>query len=72
TLDGLPRDVGGKLYTLRVTGPRVVFPGEYGSCVDSYPVPYMTLNAGIGAKGADFERVGEKLDKLAAQLGCRS
>ncbi|MEX2681912.1 MAG: O-phosphoseryl-tRNA(Sec) selenium transferase [Candidatus Sigynarchaeota archaeon] len=68
TLEGLPEDIGGKLYSLRVTGPRVVFPGEFGSCVDKYPVPYMTLNAGIGAKKEDFDRIGEKLDKLASQL----
>ncbi len=69
TLKGLPKDIGGKLYTLRVTGPRVVSPGEYGSCIDTYPVPYMTLNAGIGGKKEDFDRLGEKLEKLASQLG---
>nr|MDO8114480.1 O-phosphoseryl-tRNA(Sec) selenium transferase [Candidatus Sigynarchaeota archaeon] len=69
TLNGLTRDVGGMLYNLRVTGPRVVFPGEYGSCIDRYPVPYMTLNAGIGARRADFEMLIERLNKLAHQLG---
>nr|MDO8083263.1 O-phosphoseryl-tRNA(Sec) selenium transferase [Candidatus Sigynarchaeum springense]MDO8116365.1 O-phosphoseryl-tRNA(Sec) selenium transferase [Candidatus Sigynarchaeota archaeon] len=68
TLEGLPRDIGGKLYTLRVTGPRAVFPGEFGSCIDTYPVAYMTLNAGIGAKREDLDRVGEKMEKLASQL----
>jgi hypothetical protein len=29
----------------------------------------MTLNAGIGGKKEDFDRLGEKLDKLAGQLG---
>jgi O-phospho-L-seryl-tRNASec:L-selenocysteinyl-tRNA synthase len=69
TLKGMETDIGGKLYTLRVTGPRVVLPGEYGSCMNAYPVPYMTLNAGIGGKREDFDRIGEKLDQLAGQLG---
>lgn len=72
SLTGLTKDIGGMLYNLRVTGPRVVFPGEYGSCTGSYPTPYMTLNAGIGARDEDFDRLGEKLDKLANQLGFKA
>ncbi|MHA1683611.1 MAG: O-phosphoseryl-tRNA(Sec) selenium transferase [Promethearchaeota archaeon] len=64
TLHDIPRDIGGKLYNLRVTGPRCVYPGDFGSCIDSYPSPYLTLNAGIGARRTDFVKLVRKLDTL--------
>src|SRR5271157_740428 len=68
TINDIPRDFGGMLYNLRVTGPRVVFPGEFGSCIDEYPVPYITLNAGIGARHEDFELLVDRLSKLARKI----
>jgi O-phospho-L-seryl-tRNASec:L-selenocysteinyl-tRNA synthase len=69
TLEDFPKKIGGMLYALRVTGPRVVFPGEFGSCTDAYPTPYMTVNAGIGAKRRDFELLLDRLETLFTQLG---
>ena len=68
TLKGIPKKIGGMLYNLRVTGPRVVLPGDYGSCMDNYPVPYITLNAGIGARRKDFKMLIEKLHRVFDQL----
>ncbi|MHA1370782.1 MAG: O-phosphoseryl-tRNA(Sec) selenium transferase, partial [Promethearchaeota archaeon] len=68
TLNGIPRKIGGMLYNLRTTGPRVVYPGEFGSCHDNYPVPYMTLNAGIGARKSDFTNLIDKLKKAFSQI----
>ncbi|MHA1847530.1 MAG: O-phosphoseryl-tRNA(Sec) selenium transferase [Promethearchaeota archaeon] len=68
TVSGFPKKIGGILYNLRVTGPRVIFPGDYGSCINNYPVPYMTLNAGIGARKQDFENLIEKLKVLFSQI----
>ncbi|MBD3188193.1 O-phosphoseryl-tRNA(Sec) selenium transferase [Candidatus Bathyarchaeota archaeon] len=64
SVNGLSKDLGGKLYTLRVTGPKVIFPGDFGSCIDDYPEPYLTLNAGIGARNEDFERLIGKLEEV--------
>lgn len=64
TLEGLEKNIGGDLYNLRVTGPRVLFPGDFGSCIDTYPRPYITLNAGIGARDEDFEHLANKLGVL--------
>lgn len=69
TTTGLPASIGGILYNLRVTGPRVVMPGERGSCIDTYPHPYMTLNAGIGARDADIEALARKLEAMFTQAG---
>ncbi|MFX0103684.1 MAG: O-phosphoseryl-tRNA(Sec) selenium transferase [Candidatus Hodarchaeota archaeon] len=68
TLNGIPKKIGGILYNLRVTGPRVLFPGDFGTCIDDYPVPYMTLNAGLGARREDFENLVNKLVKAFSQL----
>ena len=50
-----PNELGGALYILRVTGPRVVDPREasWGSCVEGYPTPYLSINAAIGATESD-------------------
>lgn len=68
TINDLPKSFGGMLYNLRVTGPRVIFPNEFGSCIDDYPVPYLTLNAGIGARHEDFELLVDRLSQLAREL----
>ncbi len=51
-----PKEIGGALYTLRVTGPRVVDPREtsWGACVEGYPTPYLSMNAAIGATEIDI------------------
>ncbi len=61
-----PKDLGGALYQLRVTGPRVVDPREnsWGACVEGYPTPYLTMNAAIGAKENDVESAINALNKL--------
>ncbi len=67
SLNGIPKEIGGILYNLRVTGPRVVFPSDFGSCIDEYPVPYMTLNAGIGATRRDIEALAPRLAEAYKQ-----
>jgi len=61
-----PRLLGGALYTLRVTGPRVVDPREksWGACIDNYPTPYLTMNAAIGATEKDIAGAINALDHL--------
>jgi O-phospho-L-seryl-tRNASec:L-selenocysteinyl-tRNA synthase len=48
--------LGGFLYNLRVTGPRVVNPKStsFGASIDEYPYPYVVMNAAIGAKKEDI------------------
>jgi O-phospho-L-seryl-tRNASec:L-selenocysteinyl-tRNA synthase len=64
TLDGLDaKDLGGRLYNLRVTGPRAVPKGAFGSCIDDYPHSYLVMNAAIGASRSDVENATTKLFK---------
>jgi O-phospho-L-seryl-tRNASec:L-selenocysteinyl-tRNA synthase len=64
TLDGIDvEEVGAKLYTLRVTGPRAVTKGVYGSCIENYPHSYLVMNAAIGAKQKDVEEATSKLNR---------
>jgi O-phospho-L-seryl-tRNASec:L-selenocysteinyl-tRNA synthase len=64
TVDGLdPRGLGGRLYNLRVTGPRAVVKGDPGSCIDNYPHSYLVMNAAIGASKNDIEMATIKLYK---------
>jgi len=64
TMDGLDvRDIGAKLYNLRVTGPRAVKAGELGSSIDTYPHSYLVMNAALGASIADVETATAKLNK---------
>ncbi|NHJ13739.1 MAG: O-phosphoseryl-tRNA(Sec) selenium transferase [Candidatus Thorarchaeota archaeon] len=64
TMDGLDvRDIGGRLYNLRVTGPRAVDAGEFGSCIDNYPHSYIVMNSAIGATKIDVEKATTKLYK---------
>ncbi len=61
-----PKDLGGALYTLRVTGPRVVDPRDnsWGTCVEGYPTPYLSMNAAIGATENDVTGAINALNKL--------
>jgi O-phospho-L-seryl-tRNASec:L-selenocysteinyl-tRNA synthase len=67
TLDGLDaKALGGRLYNLRVTGPRAVPKGAYGSCIDDYPHSYLVMNAAIGASKGDIESATAKLFKAVS------
>jgi O-phospho-L-seryl-tRNASec:L-selenocysteinyl-tRNA synthase len=64
TLDGLDaKALGGRLYNLRITGPRAVPKGAFGSCIDNYPHSYLVMNAAIGASKGDIESATTKLFK---------
>ena len=64
TLDNLETNViGAHLYNLRVTGPRTITKGQYGSCIDDYPHDYIVMNAAIGARKSDVLGATTKLYK---------
>ena len=62
--------LGGALYNLRVTGPRVFDPTEkaFGTCCDAYPTPYIVMNAAIGASANDIITAVERLEKAYNQV----
>ncbi len=61
-----PLDVAGKLYNLRVTGPRGVRKNDkFGTCyLGEYPYNYIVVNSAIGVKKEDIYKVIEKLSKV--------
>ena len=68
TLDNLDvHEIGARLYNARVTGPRTVMSGEYGSSVDNYPHSYIVMNAAIGARKVDIETATAKFYKEASK-----
>ncbi|MGY5872696.1 MAG: O-phosphoseryl-tRNA(Sec) selenium transferase [Candidatus Thorarchaeota archaeon] len=69
TMEGLDvHEVGARLYNARVTGPRAVKAGEYGSSIDNYPQSYLVMNAAIGVRKQDIETATAKLYKEASRL----
>jgi O-phospho-L-seryl-tRNASec:L-selenocysteinyl-tRNA synthase len=62
--------LGGALYNLRVTGPRVYNPQEkaFGTCCDNYPTPYIVMNAAIGSEVRDIVSAVERFEKAYAQI----
>jgi O-phospho-L-seryl-tRNASec:L-selenocysteinyl-tRNA synthase len=55
-----PSLLGGILYSLRLSGPRVIPQGSRGSCCENYPCSYVVMNAAIGARDIDItEGVGK-------------
>ena len=58
------KTVGHHLYTMRVTGPRVLEPTDFGVCCPCYTSPYITMNAAIGCTKGDIETAIRRLDKL--------
>ncbi|MFX1394676.1 MAG: O-phosphoseryl-tRNA(Sec) selenium transferase [Promethearchaeota archaeon] len=62
--------LGGALYNLRVTGPRVYNPEDdnFGMCCDHYPIPYIVMNAAIGAKSTDIITAIERFEKAYDQI----
>jgi len=68
TMDGLDvHEIGARLYNARVTGPRAVKKGEYGSSTDGYPNSYIVMNAAIGVRKEDVETATTKLLKEASK-----
>ena len=66
TMDGLDvTEIGARLYNARVTGPRAIEKGAYGSSSDNYPHSYLVMNAAIGASKNDVETATNKLYKQA-------
>jgi O-phospho-L-seryl-tRNASec:L-selenocysteinyl-tRNA synthase len=64
TIDGIDAgSLGGRLYNRRVTGPRAINAGDYGSCIENYPHSYIVMNAAIGATEKDLENATTKLYK---------
>jgi O-phospho-L-seryl-tRNASec:L-selenocysteinyl-tRNA synthase len=65
TVDGLDaNEIGGMLYNERVTGPRAIEKGAFGSSIDHYPYSYLVMNAAIGAKKEDISNATTKLNKV--------
>jgi len=62
--------LGGALYNLRVTGPRVYNPEEsiFGTCCADYTTPYIVLNAAIGAKPKDIISAVDRFEKAYSQV----
>ncbi len=62
--------LGGALYNLRVTGPRVYNPEEsiFGTCSTEYITPYIVLNAAIGATSEDIISAVERFEKAYDQI----
>jgi len=62
--------LGGALYNLRVTGPRVYNPLEdkFGTCCEDYPTPYIVMNSAIGVKEKDIIKAVENLQKALGQI----
>lgn len=65
--------LGGALYNLRVTGPRVYNPKEsiFGTCCEDYNTPYIVLNAAIGAKSQDIISAVNRFEKAYFQVASR-
>jgi len=65
--------LGGALYNLRVTGPRVYNPEEsiFGTCCEDYTTPYIVLNAAIGAKTQDIISAVDRFEKAYSQVASR-
>ena len=62
--------LGGALYNLRVTGPRVYNPKQksFGTCCGEYKHPYIVMNAAIGASTEDILSAVERLKKAYSQI----
>ncbi|MFW9781627.1 MAG: O-phosphoseryl-tRNA(Sec) selenium transferase, partial [Candidatus Heimdallarchaeota archaeon] len=62
--------LGGALYNLRVTGPRVYNPEEstFGTCCSNYTTPYIVMNAAIGTTSSDITLAVERFEKAYDQI----
>ena len=61
------KKIGRNLYTLRVTGPRVLEETDFGVCCKRYHSPYITINAAIGSTSKDVTLATERLEKALKQ-----
>ena len=61
------KKVGYNMYTLRVTGPRVLEETDFGVCCKRYHSPYITMNAAIGSTEKDIQLATSRLDKVLKQ-----
>lgn len=61
------RKVGRNMYTLRVTGPRVLEKTDFGVCCRKYHSPYITMNAAIGCTADDIQLATSTLNKALKQ-----
>ena len=74
SLNSLKKDqlfgLGGALYNLRVTGPRVYDPSikKFGTCTNSYKTPYIVMNAAIGATKEDILTAVDRFEKAYNQI----
>lgn len=57
------KKVGYNMYTLRVTGPRVLEETDFGVCCKRFHSPYITINAAIGSTEKDVQLATSTLDK---------
>ncbi|TET58516.1 O-phosphoseryl-tRNA(Sec) selenium transferase [Candidatus Bathyarchaeota archaeon] len=57
------KKVGHYMYTLRVTGPRVLEETDFGICCRRYHSPYITVNAAIGSTKEDIQSATSALEK---------
>jgi O-phospho-L-seryl-tRNASec:L-selenocysteinyl-tRNA synthase len=62
--------LGGALYNLRVTGPRVYNPKEslFGTCSSDYTIPYIVMNAAIGTTTEDVQSAIERFETAYLQI----
>ncbi len=62
--------LGGALYNLRVTGPRVFNPNKdiFGMCCDDYHAPYIVMNSAIGATSKDILSAVDRFKKAYQQV----
>jgi len=61
------KKVGYNMYSLRVTGPRVLEETDFGVCCKRYHSPYITINAAIGSTERDIQLATRRLDKVLKQ-----
>jgi O-phospho-L-seryl-tRNASec:L-selenocysteinyl-tRNA synthase len=63
-----PEKVGHYLYTLRVTGARVLKPKDFGVCCKEYKFPYITMSAAIGCEKEEILMAVERLDEVLSSV----
>jgi len=61
------KKVGYNMYSLRVTGPRVLEETDFGVCCKRYHSPYISMNAAIGSTETDIQLATSRLDKALKQ-----
>lgn len=61
------KKVGYNMYSLRVTGPRVLEETDFGVCCKRYHSPYITINAAIGSTEREIQLATRRLDKVLKQ-----